>query len=321
MSTPRTDQDSPWKMILRHYFQDAITFFFPDTARLIDWRKPIEFLDKELLQITVDAEIGKRHADQLVKVGLKRGQDLILLVHVEVQAKPEANFPERMLVYNLRIFNLFRQPTVSLAILCDGNPRWRPNRYTFAFPNTKLDFEFGIVKLLDYRERWDELEQSQNPFAIVVMAQLKMLEAKKDSKRRKESKLWLIRRLYEAGHSRQDVLNLFQFIDWLIMLPEGLHQAFWTELKVYEEERRMPYITSVERMGFARGLEQGLEQAVERERSLVLRLLTQKVGPLSPQLIEPIAALSLPQIEALAIALLNFSTVADLEVWLEHLPE
>jgi predicted DNA-binding ribbon-helix-helix protein len=31
-----------------------------------------------------------------------------------------------------------------------------------------------------------------------------------------------------------------------MMLPEGLKQTFWAELKTYEEERKMPYITSVE---------------------------------------------------------------------------
>jgi hypothetical protein len=158
-----------------------------------------------------------------VKVKLKRGEDLVLLVHVEIQAKPDADFAERMLVYNLRIFNLFRQPTVSLAILCGGNPHWRPSRYAFEFPNTKLAFEFGTVKLLDYQERWDELEQNRNPFATVVMAHLKMMDTKKNPEQRKEWKLRLIRRLYEAGYRRQDVLNLFRFIDWLILCTKRVN--------------------------------------------------------------------------------------------------
>lgn len=47
MSTLRSDQDSPWKDILRQYFQEAIAFFFPDLHRLIDWQQPPDFLDKE----------------------------------------------------------------------------------------------------------------------------------------------------------------------------------------------------------------------------------------------------------------------------------
>lgn len=32
--------------------------------------------------------------------------------------------------------------------------------------------DFPIVKLLDFEERWDELETDTNPFSMVVMAQL-----------------------------------------------------------------------------------------------------------------------------------------------------
>jgi hypothetical protein len=46
----RTDQDSPWKQILRQYFPQAIQFFFPPVASLIDWREPPEFLDKEFVR-------------------------------------------------------------------------------------------------------------------------------------------------------------------------------------------------------------------------------------------------------------------------------
>ncbi|MBW4475250.1 MAG: hypothetical protein KME45_33470 [Stenomitos rutilans HA7619-LM2] len=95
---PRSDQDSPWKDILRQYFQDAIAFFFPQTAERIDWHRPYEFLNKEFQQIAPEAAIGKRYADQLVKVWLKRGQELWLLVHIEAQAASEANFAERMFV-------------------------------------------------------------------------------------------------------------------------------------------------------------------------------------------------------------------------------
>jgi hypothetical protein len=57
--TDRADQDSPWKLILRQYFPEAIEFFFPTITKVIDWTKPIEFLDKEFQKITPDAEIAK----------------------------------------------------------------------------------------------------------------------------------------------------------------------------------------------------------------------------------------------------------------------
>ncbi|BAU10539.1 hypothetical protein LEP3755_10230 [Leptolyngbya sp. NIES-3755] len=321
MSTSRSDQDSPWKQILRQYFREAIEFFFPTTAALIDWQKPPEFLDKEYQQIAPDAEVGKRYADQLVKVWQKRGDELWLLLHTEIQAKPEASFTERMFIYNLRIFDYFHHPAISLAILCDGRAKWRPKVYEFSYPDTHLRFEFGVVKLLDYQTRWTELETSRNPFAIVVMAHLKAQETKRNASDRKTVKLSLIRRLYESGYSRSEVVNLFRFIDWVMILPEGLKQTFWAELKVYEEERRMPYITSVEEIGFARGLETGRQQAEQqaeqRQRSLILRQLNRRVGEVPETVRQRVEQLTIDQLEALGEALLDFAQLADLQAWLE----
>jgi hypothetical protein len=66
MTNPQTEYDSPWKTILQTYFSEFISFFYPDLYADIDWTKPIEFLDKELLQVTRDASIGRRLADALV---------------------------------------------------------------------------------------------------------------------------------------------------------------------------------------------------------------------------------------------------------------
>jgi hypothetical protein len=75
-------------------------------------------------------------------------------------------------------------------------------------------FEFGTAKLLDWRDRTDELESSNNPFATVVMAHLKVIETRHDVDRRKAWKFRLTRALYEKGYGRQEVLDLYRFIDW-----------------------------------------------------------------------------------------------------------
>ncbi len=81
--------------MLRQYFEPAMVFFFPQTAALIDWQRPHEFLDKELQQVAPDAEIGRRYADQLVKVWLLQGQEVWLCLHLEVQASRERDFAQR----------------------------------------------------------------------------------------------------------------------------------------------------------------------------------------------------------------------------------
>lgn len=55
--TQRNDADSPWKLVLRTYFPEAIEFYFPAIAQHINWQILPEFLDKEFVQITLDSEI------------------------------------------------------------------------------------------------------------------------------------------------------------------------------------------------------------------------------------------------------------------------
>jgi predicted transposase/invertase (TIGR01784 family) len=57
---------------------------------------------------------------------------------------------------------------------------------------------------------------------------------------------------------------------------------------------------------------------LEGERSLVLRLLSRRVGNISADLQAQIQSLSLPQVEALGEALLDFSALSDLTHWLEN---
>jgi len=96
-----------------------------------------------------------------------------------------------------------------------------------------------------------------------VMAHLQALETRQNRKKRKEAKLALTKRLYEQGYQREDIINLFKFIDWLMSLPTELEQEFQQELNQYEEEKRMPYITSVERMGMEKGMRESVIDALE----------------------------------------------------------
>jgi predicted transposase YdaD len=77
----------------------------------------------------------------------------------------------------------------------------------------------------------------------------------------------------------------------------------------------MPYITTGERIGFARGKQEGL---VEGELSMVLRLLQKRLGQLSPTVREQIESFPLAKIEALGEALLDFTGADDLSQWLQQ---
>ncbi|MEP0898822.1 MULTISPECIES: DUF4351 domain-containing protein [Leptolyngbya] len=98
-------------------------------------------------------------------------------------------------------------------------------------------------------------------------------------------------------------------------MPKPLELEFWRELKAYEEERKVPYITSVERIGYDRGQEEGAQQQAQ---SLILLQLKQKFGALPDETVAQISALSLDQMGRLAIALLSFTSMSDLTTWLDE---
>jgi hypothetical protein len=182
-----------------------------------------------------------------------------------------------------------------LAVLSDTRPDWRPDRYGYQLWGCEVGIKFPVVKLWDYRTRWSELEQSDNPFAIVVMAHLQTQATQRNPEARLNEKLRIVRRLYERGYSRQDVLNLFRFIDWVLVLPAGLEAQFQVELAQLEAERNMPYVTSVERMGIEKGRQEGRlegrlegrqEGRLEGEAAVLKRLLIRRFGPL-PEWVEP----------------------------------
>ncbi|MCC6446395.1 MAG: cytosolic protein [Armatimonadetes bacterium] len=274
MHSDRTDYDSPWKEALERYFPDFMAFFFPLAHADIAWASGYEFLDKELQQVAADAELGRRMVDKLVKVWLKEGEEAWVLAHIEIQGQEEAEFAKRMYVYNYRLYDKYRQQVVSLAVLGDEQEGWRPEEFGYERWGCRVILRFPVVKLLDYRQHWSVLAENRNPFATVVMAHLKAQETRQDASERKVWKFRLTRRLYEQGYGKQDVLNLFRLIDWLLWLPEELEEIFRQEMEAYEEAKAMPYITSVERIGIKKGIRQGIEQGELRNaRKAVLRVL------------------------------------------------
>jgi len=264
MIESRAEYDSPWKEVLEGYFEEFMAFFFPEAHSDIAWTRGYEFLDQELQQVTPDAVLGPRRVDKLAKVWRTGGEETWVLVHVEVQSQEESEFAERMYVYNYRLFDRYRRRVASLAVLGDERAGWRPERFGYELWGCRVDLTFPAVKLLDYRERWPALEASDNPFATVVMTHLKAQETRRDVDERKAWKWALMRRLYERGYGREDVINLFRFMDWVMRLPEEMDEEFWQEVRQFEEVSKMPYITSVERIGMKKGMEQGLQQGLQQ---------------------------------------------------------
>jgi hypothetical protein len=288
-----------------------MALLFPDAHADIDWSRPVEFLDKELQQVAIEAETGRRYADKLAKVWKKSGEVGWVLVHVEVQGQPEEQFDRRVYTYNHRLFDRDNLLVASFAVLTDDNDGWRPGRFGYELWGCKVNFEFPTVKLADYRGRWAELEASDNPFAVVVMAHLKTRETRHDPEHRHFWKFYLIRHLYDRGYGRQDILNLFHFIDWMMRLPDDLEAQWITQVEQLEAERKMQYVTSLERFAMQKGREEGREEGRETAIRLLLRLLTHRFGEVPESLPNRMHALTLEQTEQFMDLALSSQSLAE----------
>ncbi len=274
-------------------------------------------MDKELQKVVRDGEIQKRYADKLIQLWRLNGDPLLVMCHIEVQGQKEDIFGKRMFSYNYRLCDRYDCPVASLAILADESSTWRPRSYQSSIWGCNVLFEFPIVKLSDYRSNWAALKTSENPFAIVVMAHLKTQETKHEPEERKTWKFRLTTMLYDRGYDEQFILELYNFLDWMMYLPEEIEQVFQIELADFEEARKMKYVTTIERMAEARGEARG---GLLKTRSLISRQLIRRFGEVSPILIDTLDQLSIAQLESLGEALFDFETIADLTIWLEHLP-
>ena len=309
------DYDSPWKDLLDAFFEDFMSFFFSTAHAAIDWERGLEFLDKELQKITADAAVGRRFVDKLVKVWLKSGEELCVLIHVEVQGTREEGFELRIFVYNYRIFDRYHAPVASFVILTDDDPDWRPAEYRQQLFGTVTSFQFEAVKLLDYEARWEELEASANVFAVVVMTHLRVITTSRDTTRRLRWKVRLTKLLYERGYDKLRVAKLFKFLDWLMWLPKEQQREYRDEIVRYEEEKQMEYITTIERMGIEKGWQQGLEQGSCRQ---LLRILQARFGAAAEAVRERLVELNVEQLDALTDKALS---AQSLEEFIAALPQ
>jgi hypothetical protein len=96
-------------------------------------------------------------------------------------------------------------------------------------------------------------------------------------------------------------------------LPKELEEDFRQQLNVYEEERRMQYVTSIERIGIEKGIQQGIQQGVLR---MLLRQLQRRFESVPEEVQTRLSEISVEQLEALSDVAL---TVDSLDEFVERI--
>ncbi len=112
----------------------------------------------------------------------------------------------------------------------------------------------------------------------------------------------LVQLLYQRGWGKQQVIDLFSVMDWMMRLPEHLKRSLWHNIEVLEEQEKMRYVTSVEQLYSEKWMLQGLIQGrLEGEQSgeakVLRRLLQKRFGPLSDDVLIRLQAASIDELE------------------------
>ncbi|WP_424100557.1 Rpn family recombination-promoting nuclease/putative transposase [Moorena producens] len=89
---------------------------------------------------------------------------------------------------------------------------------------------------------------------------------------------------------------------------------YQNSLKYYRDMNNI--VETSRQEGREEGLKQGREEGAQRERALILRLLSRRLGEIPTELQQQILQLSLDQLEGLSEACLDFSNLEDLRTWL-----
>ncbi|WP_193198106.1 DUF4351 domain-containing protein [Nostoc sp. MG11] len=222
------------------------------------------------------------------------------ILHLEFQTKLESNppLPLRMLDYWVRLHRLYRLPITQVVVLL--LPPSENTVIETAFVAATTRHEYRVIRL------WEEDPAIflSDP-ALLPLAPLASAAFPEQLLREVAGQVNLL-----EGNQLQEVSTYTQILAGLKFKKDLIRRIFregmMRESVIYQE-----ILEEGRQEGERLGRQEG-------ERSLVLLLLEQRVGQLSQIERSRISTLSLERLEALALALLDFSSMADLTAWLKQ---
>jgi len=213
--------DLLYKGLLEDLFQDFLCFMVPDAPRHFDFSRGFSFLNKELDQLFPPEgdEYKPKIIDKLVKVYSRKGTEEWVLVHLEVQDKYGKDFSARMFSYFARIYDKYQKPVTAFAILTEPIKKTRSNSFSLSYVGTTLNYTFNILKIANQNDQ--ELEASDNPFAMALLIAKAALQGKRLSSGNKDAfllevKMKLAKQLLSKKMAKSKIDALLNFLTYYI---------------------------------------------------------------------------------------------------------
>lgn len=139
---------------------------------------------------------------------------------------------------------------------------------------------------------------------MVVQAHLAAQATQGAVEARQRAKIALIRGLYQRGYVREQILELIRLVDWFVALTDEQELVVRRELEAIEEEQRMAYVTSYERIGRAEGM-------LEGQRAMLRRFVQMRFGSVPDALEQRISVANQAALDHLAERINAAATLDD----------
>ncbi|AFY59322.1 Rpn family recombination-promoting nuclease/putative transposase [Synechococcus sp. PCC 6312] len=236
------------------------------------------------------------------------------ILHLEFQTQADPEMPLRMLDYYTRLYRQYRRPVRQIVLFLIATTSTAVQ--VDFFETTSTLHRYQVIRLWDVEA--SELLVFPTLWPLAILAKTA----------NPESLLTEVAQRLETLENREERLSLTTYTYLLgglkfrkEMLQQLLREEIMRESVTYRE-----LVETSEQRGLQQGIQQGLQQGMQRGRQegeieLTLRQLTRKFGPLSDGLNQQIRSLSIPQLESLAEALLEFQTPTDLDNWFTQAPQ
>ena len=296
------DHDRLFKELLETFFTEFVALFFPEAYRAIDLAH-LRFLQQEVF---TDVTAGEKHVVDLLAETRLKGEEGLVLIHVENQAQAAPDFAARMFVYFTRLYQKFRCRILPIAVFSYDAPCEEPDRFQMVFPFLDV-LQFRFYKLELKRRQWRDYLGSGNPVAAALLGKMGYRPEE-----RVRVKVEFMRMLARLRLDPARTALLAGFFETYLRLNEAEEGQFQTELQTLapEEVRMVMEITTTwHERGRAEGLLAG-------QIELMLRQARKRFGQVPPEIEQGIRALPPQRIAAFGEALLDVKSLEELRALL-----
>jgi hypothetical protein len=267
------DHDQLFKELLRTFLPEFVSLFLPAEAEQIDWSS-LELLDKELFTDLLQGT--RRSVDLVARVRTVTGAPELLLVHVEVEAAPRAEFPQRMYEYYSLLRLRHRLPVLPIAVFLQPPAGGAESSYEeYVFGLRTIRFEYHLLVL-------PQVRRASLPDTNPVTHALTPLVAG-----RPEDPVELtLTALSGIAHTATDPARqalLGSFVGAYVRLNPEQQADLTRRLADNENQEVRAMLTHWHEQGLELGREQGLERGI---RQSIRRVLERRLGPIPPQVQE-----------------------------------